>query len=307
MSIPNTQLDTWTNQGAIKSSSTTYQSIKNALTHSASPVVEMISSGKIRIDLQGSYAHDTNIYGDSDVDIIVHYKDTFHSNKTSLPIDQYNLHEQHYTTATYSWQDLRRDVISALTKYYGLVNIDTSGKKSLKVLPSNGRLRADVVPVISYRKYDYFYGPESNQHDREDGVALYNTITNEVIINYPDQHYKNAVSKQSITNNQYKSIVRIFKNMRSYLVDKKRLTKDDAPSYFLQGMIYNVPKELFVADKATATLTILRWLNRANPDLFMSQNGQHLLLGTSGEYWNPVAARKTITELCYLWDNWGKI
>jgi len=305
MALPSAQIDTWHNQGPISASSTTYQSIRTALEHANSPIAGMISSGTIKIDLQGSYAHDTNIRGDSDVDVMVQHTNTFHSNKASLPSDQYELHARCYPQASYNWSDLRRDVIAALVNYYGSENVDTTGNKSLKVLPALGRLRADVVPVISYRNYDYFKGDKD--HSRIDGVALCHAITGEFIINYPDQHYKNAVDKHGLTNDRYKGMVRLLKNMRSYLIDKGRLRKDEAPSYFLQGMAYNVPNHLFVADRVDSVFEALKWLRNTDLENLVSQNEQHMLLGDTGEHWNPVSAEKTITELCYLWDNWGKL
>jgi hypothetical protein len=305
MSIPNQQIETWSNQGAITTSSLTYTSIKTALKAGSSPIAALIASGTVKIDLQGSYAHDTNIYGDSDVDVIVHHSGIFYSNKLQLPVDQYQLHEQSYNSATYNWADLRNDIITALSSYYGANYIDSSGKKSLKVLPTSGRLRLDVVPVMSYRNYSHFHGTDN--HSRVDGVSFNNAVSGEQIINYPDQHYNNAVTKHGATNSRYKGIVRAFKNMRSYLVDKGRLTKEEAPSYFIQGMIYNAPDGLFVADKTTTTLNVLQWLNRANLNTFISQNGQHPLIGEGPHLWPSANAQKTIKELSTLWNNWGNI
>ncbi len=305
MSIPAHQIETWSYQGAITSSSNTYTSLKTALQSSSSPIAGLIASGIVKIDLQGSYAHDTNIYGDSDVDVIVRHINTFSSNKKQLPLNQYELHEQSYKTATYDWAALRSDIITALSIYYGAGNIDTSGKKSLKVLPGSGRLRLDVVPAITYRRYSYFHSV--NNHSRTDGISLTNTTTGEEVINYPDQHYDNAVAKHGATSNRYKGIVRIFKNMRSYLVTRGRLTKEESPSYFIQGMIYNAPNNLFENDKTTTTFNVLQWLNNADLNSFMSQNGQHPLFGIGPHFWTINDARKTITELTYLWNNWGKI
>ncbi len=305
MSIPSQKIETWSHQGSITTSSTTYTSIKSALTSQNSPIAEMISSGLIKIYLQGSYAHDTNIYGESDVDVVIQHTNTFHSNKKNLPIEQYQQHERDHHSAYYDWPDLRRDIITALVQYYGVTNIDTTGKKSIKVLPTPGRLRLDVVPAITYKKYDYYHS--LGNHSKEAGIAFMHTQTNAYIINYPDQHYDNAVAKQAITNDRYKSLVRIFKNMRSYLVQKGRLTKEEASSYFIQSMVYNIPSHIFVYDKTTTTIQALRWLRTANLSSFINQNGQHLLLGNTSEYWNPINAQKTVTELCFLWDNWDHI
>jgi tRNA nucleotidyltransferase (CCA-adding enzyme) len=84
MAIPLAQLVTWSNQGAVTTSSAAYASIKHALTKNTSPLV-----GKgLDIFLQGSYANDTNIYGDSDVDVVVFYDETFHYDWSQLPPDR---------------------------------------------------------------------------------------------------------------------------------------------------------------------------------------------------------------------------
>ena len=67
MPIPEAQLDTWSHQGSITQSSNTYNTIKNVLQHNDAPY-----SGKsYNVFLQGSYGNNTNIYAESDVDIII--------------------------------------------------------------------------------------------------------------------------------------------------------------------------------------------------------------------------------------------
>ena len=71
MPIPESQLDTWSHQGSITQSSTTYNAIKGALEDSTTPY-----AGKnFKVFLQGSYGNDTNIYAESDVDIIIRLDD----------------------------------------------------------------------------------------------------------------------------------------------------------------------------------------------------------------------------------------
>ena len=39
----------------------------------------------------------------------------------------------------------------------------------------------------------------------------------------------------------------MYKNMRNYLIDQNRLRDGLAPSYFLEGMLHNVPNDRFGA------------------------------------------------------------
>jgi tRNA nucleotidyltransferase (CCA-adding enzyme) len=71
MVIPEKQLETWTNQGAVTSAQKAHESIRAALAAQTSPIKDM----NVDIFLQGSYRNFTNIYGDSDVDVVVKFKD----------------------------------------------------------------------------------------------------------------------------------------------------------------------------------------------------------------------------------------
>lgn len=304
MAIPQAQLDTWSRQGSVAGSSATYQSIRNALTVSSSPIAGLISSGTVKIYLQGSYAHDTNTKGDSDVDVLVELVTTFNYNKEELSPEQDQAHQQAFDVADYQWADLRRDVITALENYYGGAFVDTTGNKALKVLPNSGRLKADVVPVTTFRKYDYFYGQDESSHSKEEGVVLYHTQTGKEIINYPEHHYNNAVAKHGATNQEYKGLVRTMKNMRSHLIDKELIEASTAPSYFLQNLIYNIPNHLFEGNLSNTVPNALNFLYQADLDEFWSQNEQHMLFGNTEEQWNTEDAKKIIDAYIHLWNNW---
>ena len=73
MPIPIAQLNTWANQGGTTVSTAACASIRNALLKSTSPVVGL----GLDVYLQGSYPNTTNIHGDSDIDVVVLYPDTF--------------------------------------------------------------------------------------------------------------------------------------------------------------------------------------------------------------------------------------
>ena len=80
MSIPESQLETWSHQGSITNSSNTYNAIKNVLELSGTPY-----SGKsYDVFLQGSYGNDTNVWAESDVDIVIRLNDCFYSDHSAL-------------------------------------------------------------------------------------------------------------------------------------------------------------------------------------------------------------------------------
>ena len=303
MPIPLSQLETWSKQGPIDSSSRTYASIKNALVAHTSPISTMVSSGSVNVYLQGSYRNDTNTRGDSDVDVIVEYEGAFYSNKESLPPDQFAIHEELHSSASYTWHSFRQDIIVGLTKYYGEDFVDAKGNKSLKVLPNSNRLRADVVPVISYRNYDYFNSLADYSH--VPGVAFHHKSTDRLIVNFPKKHYENGVKKHGDTDEQFKKIVRIAKNARARIVDAGLIDKSKAPSYFLQSLFFNVPDPYFkLRDLDDIFPAVLNFLNNHNFSGFMCQNDITHLFGTTEEDWNISDARYTVNALIYLWNNW---
>jgi predicted nucleotidyltransferase len=300
MAIPNSQLEIWAKQGAVTTAKLTHESVRTALEHEKS----LIKGKAIEICLQGSYRNDTNIRGDSDVDILVELTTTFGHSAHELPITQRQAHEIAYDSANYEWKDFRRDVLASLEKYYGKDQVDSTGSKSIKLLPRPGRLKADIVPVIRYRKYKYFN--DLSNYSAERGVKLYNVKTNESVVNYPFHHFKNGQSKNASerTEGLFKPIVRIIKNARSYLVQNGSLGSEKAPSYFLQNLIYNVPDEHFTQSYEQSVYNVLKYLYTTPLENFVCQNEMHPLFGDTAEQWNTTDAVDTIVALVGLWDNW---
>ena len=84
MPIPESQLERWSHQGSVTQSRNTYNSIKNVLEANSTPY-----SGKsFKVFLQGSYGNDTNIYAESDVDIVIRLDDCFYSDLDDLSEDE---------------------------------------------------------------------------------------------------------------------------------------------------------------------------------------------------------------------------
>ena len=65
------------------------------------------------------------------------------------------------------------------------------------------------------------------------------------VSNYPKQHRENLVAKNQATSEWFKHIVRICKNARQKLIDQGVIAVGVAPSYYIEGLLYNVPDSLF--------------------------------------------------------------
>lgn len=84
MAIPESQLTTWSSQGSVTQSKSTYAAVKNALEASNA----LYADRSVLIFLQGSYGNDTNIYADSDVDVVIRLDSIFRGDRSQLPADQ---------------------------------------------------------------------------------------------------------------------------------------------------------------------------------------------------------------------------
>ena len=95
MPIPESQLETWSHQGSIAQSSNTYNTIKNVLETSTTPY----ASKNFKVFLQGSYGNDTNIYAESDVDIVIRLDDCFFSDLDTLSEEEKAARKERVTKA----------------------------------------------------------------------------------------------------------------------------------------------------------------------------------------------------------------
>jgi len=268
MAIPEAQLQTWANQGAIDSAQRTHISLRSAL-----DAYKKWPTG-VTYDtyLQGSYRNTTNIRGDSDVDLVAELTSVQYSNLTEAEKSLLKLEP-----AAYKGNDFRTDIISALTEYYGMQLVDTSGKKSIKVLPNSGRLKADVVVAVTYRYYE-------NMRVRAEGMTFWTLPDWQQIVNYPKLHYENGANKNSEqkTHGWYKSTIRTYKNARNRIVEGKPYLRNRFPSYFLECLLYNVPDRKFGGTYQANFVDTLNWLNEElfseRSSSFVCQNGMAYLL-----------------------------
>lgn len=297
--IPESQLQIWSNQGAVASAKLTHESIRKALTDKSSPVADM----KCEVYLQGSYKNDTNIRGDSDVDVVVQLDSSFMPDTSALPDADKVLYKSAFSDATYIWDKFKADVRKALRAYYGSSAV-SEGRKALKIPGASGRLNADVLACFQYRKYLRFRSGTDQAFI--EGVEFFAPAENRWIINFPKLHYENGVRKnaQPATAGMYKPIVRMFKNARTYLSDRSMIPNGLVASYFLECLLYNVSDSLFGTQYQQAFVNIVNWLTKADLSKFVCQNGQTQLFGNTPEQWSTSNADQLVIKLIELWNNW---
>ncbi len=291
MTIPESQLETWSHQGAVTKSAETHRSLRAALAAHTWPT----GMGHYEY-LQGSYPNATNIRGNSDVDLAVQTDSVQYSNLT-----QEEKQRRRFKTGAFGWAAFRNEVAMALKTYYGEGLVDDSGNNSIKVLPSASRLPADVVPCVLYREY-------KDLGAIADGMTFWTRITNTQIINYPKIHIKNGASKNDTTSGHYKPSVRMFKNARENISTPGVNGGSKYPSYFVECLLYNVPATCYSSSRQNTFVAVLKHLcdMRDNDTLskFVTQSGRQWLFGNNPWQWNEADARSLMNDLVELWNKW---
>jgi hypothetical protein len=62
----------------------------------------------------------------------------------------------------------------------------------------------------------------------------------------------------------FKSMVRVFKNMRNTMIEKGLLADGVAPSYFIEGMLTNAPNDKFTGDYQDMWVECFNWVVTAD-------------------------------------------
>ena len=297
MPIPESQLETWSHQGAPGPSRDTYAAVKRVLKDASSSYANKSPS----IFLQGSYSNDTNVARDSDVDVVASIGTTFAHDARTLVTEQYQAFERAYPgSASYSYQQYKRDVAAWLTQNYGAGV--TSGKKAILIPAGQNRRECDVLPAIEYR---YYYKFNNIQDQSYAGGICFYLPDGTQIVNFPKQHSENCTTKHQATSSWYKRSVRMYKNMRNYMVDYGMLRDGAAPSYFIEGMLHNVPNEHFGKTLEATFVATFNYVMHADRLEFRCANGIHKLLGNSQVQWSSANCQTYLNALRGLWNGWS--
>ncbi|GEL76665.1 nucleotidyltransferase domain-containing protein [Tenuibacillus multivorans] len=300
MAIPASTLETWSNQGATQTPKSLREKIERKLTGSQSKVQR---KNQLEIYLQGSYRNSTNIYGNSDVDVVVQSDATFFSDVSDLDTLEKAIYERAFSEATYTWEDYKSEVIETLEDSFGVHNVEV-GNKSIKI--DDGTYEADVVPCFEYRKYTSF-GESAEEREYIPGIKFYTTTEKRSVVNYPKEHFSKGATKNQRVSMRYKPTIRIFKNFKKKLIEKDMINKEQVPSYFVENLLYNVSDHCYDEPSiATRVYNVLKWLqdNRESMSQFICQNEQIYLFGNSQEQWNEDDARTFINQAITLWNEW---
>jgi len=298
MTIPLSQLETWSGQGSVTQSKNTYATVKAALEDANANY----TNRNFKVFLQGSYGNDTNIYAESDVDVVIRYDGAFFYDIKERPADEQAAFNAAYPNdGTYFYDDFKEHARQALRAKFG--NSVKLGTKAIRIEASGNRRNADVIVAFEFRRYYHFKSRQDDSHTM--GMCFFLSDGTRVA-NYPDQHSENLTIKHQATGKKFKPMIRVFKNARSKMVEDGLIADGSAPSYYIEGLLYNVPNEQFMGDYQDIFLNILKWLYETTDRTeFVCANEQYYLLRDGFHTcWPTADGRNFIDAAIRLWNEW---
>lgn len=198
-----------------------------------------LSKRGVDVYATGSYANNTNVRLDSDIDVAIVLRDVFYYDlRDGLTATEVGI----TSSASDTLEDFRAEVHRALAATFGNQAVRLMNK-TLTVRESSTRLNADATPFFLHRRYTrgatggcgYIEGVELRP--RNDPQRR--------VINWHQQHYDNGVAKNTRTGRRFKRVARILKRLASEMassgVPAAKSAAGVVPSFLLECLVYNAP------------------------------------------------------------------
>lgn len=193
---------------------------------------EKLKSKSIEIFGQGSYANNTNVRLNSDIDINARFTGGFYYD---LPEGKSKSDYGLNTPIEYSFDEYKDDIEQALINKFGSESVRRNDK-CITVLGNSYRVETDVVPTWNYKRY--------NQDGTHVLGAKFFSDSGRSIVNYPKQHIENGVYKNNSTSRRYKRLTRLHRKLRYKMIDDGKSISSNITSFLLECLVWNVPNEI---------------------------------------------------------------
>lgn len=237
-----------------------------------------ISSARIHAFIQGSYANNTCVRNESDVDIAIVREDIY----------EYAFGEKFDIFVNEKESEARalKDAVERALKNR-FPNQVKRGNKSIKVEGNTYRKQADTVPCLAMH---YYYRSDQQDYTHyHDGIIIV-ADDGSIIRNFPKQHIANGKSKNIRTNFYYKKVVRIMKKMRHLMSDYGYHSADAVSSFGIESLLWNVPDSSYTnwSNYGFTFQRIIEYLynNKAFLPIYKEANGIKKLCPTKQDVLN---------------------
>jgi hypothetical protein len=251
-------------------------------------------SRKVKLFVKGSYANNTNVRTESDVDIAAVLETTFKAKyRPTISDSTYGFIDSTDNVLTF-----KDEVEIALRNKFGS---DVERKnKSIKIHGNTYRVDADSVPCMRHRDYSNDY---SSNPDNYLGGIFIRSDDGQTIINYPEQHIRNGREKNKQTKTYYKKMVRIVKKMRYIMQDERYESTNNVSSFGLESLLWNLPDDIFtkysIYRYAFGEITNYLHRNVGMLAYYKEANGIKPLCSSSAEIENY---KRFINDLFYFYE-----
>jgi len=251
----------------------------------------------VKIFIKGSYANNTNVRTDSDVDIAIVEEDVFLVEYRAGATDEnYGIRIAQPRTMSFK-DEVQRCLVDKFKSDVQRMN------KSIKVHGNNHRKDADAVPCKRLRNYLHEYA--NNPNDYIGGIVITADDTTR-IVNYPEQHIAHGYRKDIETKLIYKPMVRIVKSLRNIMKENKYSSADNVSSFGVESLLWNVIKEAYLLPSSTfgsKLKTIVDYLfynNNSDFDNYKEANGIKPLFESVQK---KIAYRQFIVDLRQFYEH----
>lgn len=181
---------------------------------------------------QGSYANNTNVRLNSDIDINVRYTGGFYFD---LPKEKTREDFGLNNPTSYSYSEFKDDVENALVNKFGRSDVKRKDK-CITIEANSYRIETDVVPTWNYRRY--------SENGKYVLGAKFRADSDTWVVNYPKQHIENGIQKNSDTYRRFKRLTRLHRKLRYKMIDDRENVSDNITSFLLECLVWNVPNRI---------------------------------------------------------------
>jgi hypothetical protein len=239
---------------------------------------DWLSTLNLDIFGQGSYANDTNVRLNSDIDVCVMNRDCFFYD---IPKNAYAGDYGLGTPCGYLFREYKNQIEKALKDCFGRESV-VRGNKCITVKGNTYRIETDVVAAWEYRNY-------GEQGGYVAGTKLISDAS-DAVLNYPKQHIFNAIQKNHLTHKRFKRLTRILKKIRYRMIADGFSVDDGITSFLLESLLWNVPDNVFIINNT--------WSDRLKEAIVFLYN----------KTTDPATCKEwgEVSELLYLFHNQRK-
>lgn len=259
---------------------------------------DFLSNLDLQIIVQGSYSNNTNVRGESDVDICVLMRDVYNYETANAYLGAFHAHGITHIPPTITSAGFKNALHQALVDKFNAASV-SRGNKCIKIRSTSARVEADVVAANIYR----LYMPPANQPvtyatPTVEGVAIH-PDNGAMIVNWPLQHNEQGRSKNNLTGGRFKAVVRVLKSLN---LEMRSAHYQPIPSFLIECLVYNCPEHCFdttkkLYDNVQSVLVQISFLNSllGNPDGWLEVS-EYKKLFTPNQAWSVSDATHFATK-----------